>query len=432
MKFILILSTFVVSAFSLDCPAGYILETSVISSDTATVPANNRQTPESIPVSVSGWDEAFIIYTSFLSCSGSADGDGNCLDNETWKRETVASRCNECNTPDEVYPTPDNNLWQSTGIGMNSCSLTDTEDDKIGQCSAVGGTMFALSIKDCCVASMCYVPRNEHDCPDNSVYSISDEDCKCNDGYIPDYDLGFSGLKSCTAPKCPPTYTDFDGYPHPLFKVTDAVSKCNWFGYSSGHSIEIIPPGIVCCYGQEAIEDNNTCEINEIEINGNCYPVTHEEKNDTNPHDCPMGEYWSFMANQGEGGCLPFFPENNDTGDDGSIPSGSSLGNMDKDTGLITSSVDSPGQGDFEDAMSPFLDKAKDVLNSYVLIDLPIQVGTCSNDFKVSFTIFGNSYSIDLNSYFSQINSVLGWISALVIFMFAFAGVLIVLSSGKD
>ena len=342
-----------------------------------------------------------------------------------------------CIAPDQSFSYDDTQFKIASTVNPYDCNVdADTLNTLTSQCSSLGGSYQTLTVTSCCSVNYCLIPIDTVE-PDvnctvpNSHYDYSGESCVCDDGYISDY--SFTGLISCSAPECPPTYTDYSGFPQPLFMVTDDVSKCNFFSYSDGYSIDIDPPGIVCCYGQEAIDDNSTCGTNEIEVNGDCYPISHSDDNQTDPHECPIGEYWSFTANGGDGGCLPFFPDENiTTNSDSSLPSGTTLANVDNTTGDVTSTLSAPSQKNFEDAMSPFLDKAKDVLKSYVLLDLPIQTGTCSNDFSVSFTIFGTTYKMDLNKYFSSINQNLSWISSLVIFMFAFAGVVIVLSSGKD
>jgi len=325
---------------------------------------------------------------------------------------------------------------------------------------------------------------HDKDCPPNSFRS-SDGTCICKFGY----DM-LSG--QCKDPECPSSYKDSSGYPHPLIATVKTPLDCQFASFSDGYAFSL-DDDMACCYGEAPKDDNDTCPPGYIQVGDDCYEIEHHDNNDTDdPHDCPTGYYYSYLSEQ----CEPFFSnDNNGTGDVGSGTGGgsggddgtgdvgggtggdnhsdnnSSSGNNDDsgssndgnsnnddsnstdgtdgdgggdngecpvnylridDKCIKIEDKDAPAQGDFEKAVLPFINTAKGVLSSYILIKLPIQAsGSCGTELHKTITVLHHSYSIDLRPYFEDIDRELSWVSSLVIFMFAYSAVIIVLSN-KD
>lgn len=276
-------------------------------------------------------------------------------------------------------------------------------------------------------------------CPVNASPDPNNpESCKCNDGYEPSYSL--DGTFECLEKQCLPIVDDL-----PFFlKVSPAdISLCNFFPLSDSSFVEL-DPSTGCCYGQPNFEDNSTCPSNNIEINGQCYPVTSSDDNDTPvSHVCPTGEYWSFSANGGQGGCVPFFTDSNGTdplpsdgldgtitGSDGNLSAidlGYNFDNLGQDQGFADGLVKDVVN---LDGVSTELNK---LLDSYVLIDLPLRAtGSCDAELTKTITVLGASYTIDARPWVSKFNEYLPLIRSFVIFSFVFSGVLIVLGRGGD
>lgn len=269
-------------------------------------------------------------------------------------------------------------------------------------------------------------------CPSNSSWDSVQEKCNCNTDYYATYDI--SGNMTCELPECPTSY-DSHNPPLPLFKIVTDPSFCNFFAMADGAYLQI-NSSRTCCYGQESIDDNNTCGTNEMEINGQCYPLV--ENNDTNPPiECNGDEYYS----ESQGGCVPIFT----TDTNGSTSPNDGVNSDTVDGDINTPLTDTNGDGktnvdDYSGDGSEFgidLDAVKgkltSVINSYVLVDVPITAsGTCSSDLQRTFTILGQSYTLDLAPYMQQFNEYLPIIKSLVLFMFAFSAVVLVLASSRN
>ncbi len=269
-------------------------------------------------------------------------------------------------------------------------------------------------------------------CSLGSHYDNSVESCVCDNGYSSSYDA--SGVLVCEPPVCPGMY---QGLPH--FNTVDSVADCNFFQMSDGAALER-PDGKICCYGQSAIDDNNTCPDNEVNIDGVCYPIEHDD-NDTD-HQCGEGQYWSIYSNS----CVDWFPENNDTNITGNQGGGSGTGDGTNGAGRDSKVSDSTmgdlfggemSNSEYSDGLQGFgeraINKVKEAMNSYVLIHLPINVsGECGQNLRANFSILGKSYHIDIQDQFAEINQYNSQIYALVLFLFAISGVVLVLSGGKE
>ena len=337
----------------------------------------------------------------------------------------------KCNRPDEPLQVPDGYsnpfpiMESSSPTGV--CPGVDT--DLSTQCVDNGGVILTAR-SSCCSINYCALPENSttnNDCAPDEHYDNTQEACVCNNGYPK-----ING--QCQKPECPQTYDSL-----PLFDEVDREEDCHPFPLAD-YSYLKRPDGVICCYGQKDIDHNDTCPTNSIEINGQCYEIQHDDQNDTsNKHDCPFGQYWSYLANDGEGGCLDMFPENNNT--NGSNDQSSGTGTNDGNTGG-TSTGDDPAEGamtedEYKQGLSEFSTKLQDfgnkALNNYVLIKLPVTVtGTCSNEFRKTFNILGKSYTIDLSPYFAKLNEINSYIYGLVMFVFAISGIVIVLSNRGD
>lgn len=282
---------------------------------------------------------------------------------------------------------------------------------------------------DYCDANQTYNPNtntcdNVPDCTvPNSSYDWASEGCKCDAGYLPNY--GFEGLQSCDLPECPPIYEEHQP-PLPLFAQVAWPTECNFFPYGDNAVATLIPNVRYCCYGQENTDNNSSCGTNEIDIGGNCYPIEDNDDNSTDPKTCEKGSHWSASANQ----CLP-----DDTSFINDLNGTMTNTNPDYNgttSGFLPSDADKSA---FEDVSNfdGVKDAMTDILSSYVLIQLPVNVGgTCTQELTQTFTFMGHSYTWNLSPYLQPLNDYLPIFKGLIIFMFAFGGVLIVLASGRS
>lgn len=297
--------------------------------------------------------------------------------------------------------------WDNGGTLYCSYQIKDT---LVNQCTAPD--IFNPDTQQCEYIPDCNVT--------NSHYDLSSEGCVCDVNYLPTYDL--NGLKSCDLPECPTVYEQHQP-PLPLFSEVSNPANCNFFPFGDNAVATLIENVKYCCYGQQNEDNNSTCGPNEIQIGDNCYPIQDNDDNSTDPIDCGAGSSWSDSANQ----CLPDDIYSNDL-------NGTMSNNIDNNgtQGSL------PNQGDID----AFLDIAnfdglKDemgsLLNRYVLIQLPVNVGgTCTNEFTQTFSFMGHSYTINLNSYMSAVYDYLPLLKGIILFMMALSGVVIVLSSGRD
>ena len=276
---------------------------------------------------------------------------------------------------------------------------------------------------------ICEAPPTVPDCPVNSSYSQDSESCECDTGYQSSYDI--SGEMSCVAVTCPSVYNSLS-----FFAIAPTINDCNFFELSDGAALSV-SPNTVCCYGQEAIDDNQTCPPNNVEINGECYPIVdNPDDNSTDSHDCPTGEYWSFIENS----CVPFFPDDNSS--DSDPDPNDSTTDLDPNASVSSLTNDDLFGGEMSpDEYSSELneysrkayDSVRELLDSYVLLELPVNVsGSCSDELVQTFTIFGFSYSINLTAWFSSINEYNSLIYSIVMFVFGLSGVVVVLSGRSE
>ena len=276
-------------------------------------------------------------------------------------------------------------------------------------------------------------------CPDGADYNVTAEECQCKKGYDSSYNAG--GDLVCTPPLCPDTYDSL-----PLFKVADSVVDCNFFELSDGSALTR-PDGKICCYGQPALDDNSSCPPNNVEINGECYPIT--DSNKTDPKDCPSGEWWDISANDWAGGCVPIFepPADSNSTDPNNPPGGSNTptGGSGELNGSAPATTLTNGDlfggemtpDEYSDSLKGYTNKAYDyvkkLLDGYVLVKLPVNIsGSCSNELVQTFTILGKSYTVNLTSWFQKINDYNSLIYALVMFIFGVTGVIIVASGRSE
>ena len=275
------------------------------------------------------------------------------------------------------------------------------------------------------------------DCPPGSDYNITAETCQCKPGYG---SSGFGDDLICTAPVCPAMYDSL-----PLFKVVNQPGDCNFLNMTDGSSLQR-PDGKWCCYGQEDDLPEDNCPPNNIEINGECYPITPSPDDNSTPddHTCPMGEYWSFQSNS----CKPFYPDDNVTGDSGGSGGSGGSGDTSNSSGtsdnngtiVIDDSAWFGGEiskddykGGLEGYANKSVDAVKDLLDSYVLISLPVNIsGSCNGELSKTITVLGNSYTIDLSPHFQKLNNYNSMIYGLVMFVFGIGGVLMVAASGRS
>jgi hypothetical protein len=267
--------------------------------------------------------------------------------------------------------------------------------------------------------------------------------CVCDNG-LPEIN------GECQTPTCPPVFQSL-----PLFKIAQTLSDCDFFPLSDSAALDLPDGSGVCCYGQPDLNETDPCPPNSIEIDGKCYPIEPQsDKNDTDPYDCPDDQYWDFMANGGEGGCLPFFPDDNGTAPGGTNPGGDgSSGSNDENgtdpggtnPGGSDSNGTAPGgsgeggisNDDYEEGLKGYGDKllsyGENALNGYILVRLPVTVvGGCDGSLSKSMTILGRSYTIDISDGIRKFDSQNGLIKSIVLFLFAISGVVIVLSGRSE
>ena len=263
-------------------------------------------------------------------------------------------------------------------------------------------------------------------CPTNQQRLTPESECTCIPPLYAEYDV--SSNLFCVMPDCPPTYGN-NVPPLPLFLQTDNVNNCNFFALGDGAVLDL--NGLICCYGQEDTSPPEQCAINEMAINGECYPIVPREEVPELNTTCPKGSYWSINSES----CLEWFPENNSTNPDGS-PS-ATAGDTDGDGSLDDVGQDGSyeGDGDYGIDMDGAESALSNILTSYVLIDLPVSISSnCGDEFKKTFTlpVTGQSYSIDVAQHISTIEEYAPMIKAIILFMFSLSGVLIVLSGNKE
>ena len=291
-------------------------------------------------------------------------------------------------------------------------------------------------------------------CPVNAEYSLQLETCSCIPPYISDFS---DGELTCITPDCPPFYEDHNP-PLPLFNQTDDYSKCDFYPLTDGATFSI--GDIVCCYGQKKDDHESICSSGEIEINGVCYPVdpTSPDTNETS-YECPLEYYWSFQDDK----CMPFYPDENqtdpdgtDTGDTGGTDSNDTDSNQTDPDGLDTGdtggtgtdgadSNDTDSNETLEEKMSLVDQLMSDVsnlngikstlthaVNNYALVSLPVTVsGSCSRDFRKTFTIFGKTYTFDMNSYMQPLYDFLPMLKAIYLFLSVYLAISVHLSKGE-
>lgn len=304
-----------------------------------------------------------------------------------------------------------NTKWKgmnySVGYSGGYCIYTVTNYD-LSNCLE-GETFDAESMS-------CSLPTPS--CPPNSEYDYATEGCKCTLPYLPTYDL--NGTMECLLAECPILFDEHNP-PLPLFKVTTSASLCNFFPMGDNAVLDL--DGTICCYGQENDDDDTICGANEIDIGGHCYPIETNDDNSTEPKTCASGSHWSDTANQ----CVPDATAYNDG--NGTINPNTTDNN---DSTLLPSEND---LADFDDIADweGVKDAMNGVLNSYILVQLPVNVGgTCTNELTQTFTFMGHSYTLNLAPYLQSLNNYLPIFKGLIIFMFALGGVLIVLASGRS
>jgi hypothetical protein len=271
-------------------------------------------------------------------------------------------------------------------------------------------------------------------CGDNQTWNSDNEQCECNSPYVPQYNL--SNDMSCVLPDCPPIYTG-GATPLPLFKQTTDVNNCNFFNWADGAVLDI--DGLVCCYGQEGVDDTNTCPPNTINIEGHCYPISEGNQTDEDIEkdicNSTPGMMWSINRNE----CVSIhtgLPENNETNPNegnGGIPG--SDGSVDGNGTVLGNTLMTEGN---EEAFNVDMDGVKNSLNglldSYVFIKVPVNVsGSCSSElsYTFSFPLIG-SYTVDASPYIAQLEPYMDVFRMLIYFLFAFSGVIIVLASTKE
>jgi len=362
------------------------------------------------------------LFITFLSASPDTD--------------TIPLECNICT--DGLEPSPefyphgtkmkvdlDASKPASSWIGCTYYDVVDKFSSNVG-----GYDYWWVDVYNYGNSASCVAPA----CPPGQEKLEGSEECSCISPTVPSYDL--NGFFTCVNPSCPSYYENHNP-PLPLFNVTDSPSKCNFFNFSDGAYIQIGTS--VCCYGQESEDNNDTCALNEMEINGICYPITNDENNsDSQSHECPFEEYWSFETNS----CQKFYPDNNDTngtnpntGGTGGVDTNND-GTIDNDELGLASLSDKQGYADglVQDALG--MDKIKDqlvvLLDGYVLLPLPTSIGgSCSTEFKKTINILGNNYILDVSEQMQTVFDLLPTLKMIILFMAAVSGIVIVLSSGK-
>ena len=283
----------------------------------------------------------------------------------------------------------------------------------------------------------CSIP--EPTCPSNATYSNEEETCVCNVPYASEYQL--NGSLSCVEPTCPSTY-EISNNILPLYLQTSVSVGCNAFPLSDSASFSV--GDILCCYGQEDIEDDNKCPPNHIKLGDKCIKITHSDNNSTPPldHDCPPQHYWSIISEQ----CEPFFPDDNNS-DNSSTPP--------HDTGIPNSNPSDFGQNDLDEidgnfGLSDYLEgdgtgseyginldgvgsSISSVLDSYVLLPLPVSArGSCSEDLSASFTVpvINKTLTLDASPYMATFFTYAEVIKYIIYFVSALGAITLLLIGG--
>lgn len=321
---------------------------------------------------------------------------------DTYSQKIVFEYCNDSyDWNGNEYCHYDQEFFYCTAV--NSCS-----DDEVEELNSNGVPI--------CVSPPLVCPINEH--------TENNEDCICNNGF-PRID----GI--CQTPSICPSSYDSHVPPLPLFKETDNISKCNFFNF--GDNAVLTLDNLICCYGQEMPIDDNNCPLNNININGNCYPIESNDDNETNPKECPNGSYWSMNADK----CLKWFPDNNDTQDPSNPDSGVNDGDLNGDNQVSSNDKEELSFWDekFNDAVN--FDGLKNNLEKfavdYVLVKLPVRIsGSCSGELRKTFNLFGASYTLDLSSNMQVIYDYMPMLKMIILFLASVTGVLIVMSNKGD
>ena len=351
-------------------------------------------------------------------------------------------RISVCDKEDERYEIPDGT--EMVEDIHYDCGASPAEVQKqTDACQAVSGYFFKIATIHCCFIAQCVVKSTCKDgeeldsrgecvpaCPEYSSRDLGDGSCRCSYGYDMEKD-------TCLPPKCPTSDTRFT----PALSLYKTVSKCTECTPDTNYDYSCLGnDDIACCYGNK--DDSNgsktpVCADDEVLVDDKCYKKDgsdSDESNSTSPSE-EDGDTGSSSSEDGsavsddnssktptEDEKAPVGDDTNDTGDKSSEGEDGTDG---KDT--------EPSKGKFEDALSPFLDTGKGVIDSYVLVDIPVTItgGDCSGSLRQTIKVFGNSYTIDLSEYMPDIDKDFSWLKPLVIFMFGFSAVVIVLSN-KD
>ncbi len=375
----------------------------------------------------------YRLYTAPYDCN-----DANRVINE---ETTIYYR--KCNEPDEDYDIDLTKFEPVTSVPPYDCNVDPAElGDLIQQCSSSGGNFYATSKRNCCITSQCFRPIGDTNCSVGEHYDISLEKCVCDNGYPKISDE--NGTLVCQEPECPAMHGGV-----PLFNIVEVTSDACSFDEGMDNPHSLMPePNHICCYGGDPgdnIPCNPACNSDQFCINGLCIDAGYpDDDNSSDSHECPMGEYWSFMENK----CVPFFPDDENNSSDGSTGDGSgdgtdgqtdnngSGGQTDNNSSLF----DNPdlfngsiSSSEYQDSMvgasDQIIDHIQKLMDSYVLISLPVTViGGCDNGLSKSFSILGKSYTLDLSGWFGKINEYNSLIKGLVMFVFGISGLLMVAS----
>ena len=311
-------------------------------------------------------------------------------------RYRVEYICKTCDIPSDPPPTPPPSLdgvWllistSVCGSGGSPFTASDTSDNTLSlnyTVSCCSNTDFyrlcakneSLDSLGSCVAV----------CDENQTYNPSNETC----------------IDDVSPPICPPTYSDTD---LPLFATVSSPSECNAFPLSDS-AISEYPNGLVCCYGQEGIVDENECPVNSINIGGICHPISSSSDGNDTAEPTPNDD------------------GNLDVDGDGVID----------ETETELDNLSGYAEGLVKDALgiSKIQSKISSLMDSYVLLPLPFNASdSCSQEFVKSFVILGRTYVIDLSSEMQTVFNSLTIVKSIILFMATITGILITLSSGRN
>jgi len=236
--------------------------------------------------------------------------------------------------------------------------------------------------------------------------------CVCNSGV-----MDVNG--TCVPFSCPSVLPNSN---LPLFKQTNTIAKCNFWDYGDYAYLEV--DTYICCYGQEGLDNNSTCNVNELEINGKCYPITPSDGgNETEaPPQCANDEYYDYINKT----CTKKFPDDGDDktppgvspddGGGGDGGGGYDLNNSKEDLSGLLAGVEANLMG---------------VAKNYVLLNIPIQsVGSCSNSLVYPVHVLSKSYTIDITAPMSKLEEFAVILKSLIIFLFGFSAVAIAMKGG--